>query len=122
MLAPVYSGCQGLRAVGAACVARQLSVLLRSFSRLFRRGLAEAALHHVLWIGGNGTIAPQPAHHLRQDHTAELLPVKVHTPRVVHVITLLRQGLHQAHVLKEPIALLVVIAVAAKTAIVVPPV
>src|SRR5581483_3013461 len=46
------------------------------------------------------------------DRPAELLPVQIHPPRVVHVVALLRERLHQPDVLVEPVALLVVDAVA----------
>src|SRR5438552_13252777 len=83
----------------------------RSLSLLFGR-LAEGPLHHVVRVGRYRSIAPQPPHHLGHDRPAELLTVQVHAPGVVHVVTLLRKGLHQPHVLVEPVALLVVNAVA----------
>src|ERR1022692_192688 len=109
------------RRLGVSAVKSLCSLFRRSLGRLLRRGLAETALHHIVGIGGNGAVAPQPAHHLGKNHAAELLPVKVHAPRVVHVVTLLREGLHQPDILVEPIALLVVSA-GAHAPIVVPPV
>src|SRR6266545_8368343 len=47
--------------------------------------------------------------------------MKIHAPRVVYIVALLRQGLHQANVLIEPVALLVVHAVA-DAPVVIPPV
>jgi hypothetical protein len=55
--------------------------------------LAEAALHHVVGVGGDRPVAPEPAHHLRHDRTAEFLAVPVHAPRVVDVIPLARERL-----------------------------
>src|SRR5437870_12925756 len=83
------------------------SMALLSF---LRRRLAETALHHVLRIRGNRAIAPQPAHHLRQDRAAHFLAVEVHAPRVVHVIALVREGLPQPDILEKPVACCVVVA------------
>src|SRR5262249_44841121 len=74
--------------------------------------LAVTPLHLIPRVGGHRAVPPQPPHHLRQDRPAELLPVPVHPPRVVHVVPLLREGLHQPHVLVEPVPRLVVPAVA----------
>src|SRR6185312_3846521 len=82
--------------------------------------LPEGTLHLVLRIGGYRAVPPQPTHHIRQDRPAELLSVPVHPPGVVHVVALLGEGLHQPDVLVEPIPLLVVLAVAAHPAVVVP--
>src|SRR5580658_6745221 len=84
---------------------------------LFR--LAERPLHHVVRIGGDRAVAPQPSHHLRQDGSAVFLTVQIHAPCVVHVVTLLRESLHQPDILEEPVALLVVGAAASDAAIVV---
>src|SRR5579871_2346321 len=92
----------------------------RSLFLLFSR-LAEGPLYHVVWVGRYRAVAPQPAHHLGHDRPAELLTVQVHAPCIVHVVTLFRKGLHQPYVLVEPVALLVVNAVA-ETAVVVPPI
>src|SRR6266850_62400 len=83
--------------------------------------LVETSLHRVVRIRGHWSIAPQPAHHLRHDRAAKLLPVQIHAPRVVHVVTLLCEGLHQPYILQEPIALLVVNTVA-DAAIIISPV
>src|SRR5882724_6394161 len=83
--------------------------------------LAECPLHHVVRVRGHRAVAPQPAHHVGHDRAAELLPVKIHTPRVVDVVTLLCESLHQPHVLEEPVSLLVINTVANAT-IIVPPV
>lgn len=47
---------------------------------LLPRRLAETALHHVIRIRGYRAVAPQPAHHVRQDHAAVFLPVLVDAP------------------------------------------
>ena len=86
-----------------------------------RGRLAKSPLHHVVWVRGYGSIAPQPSHHVWHDRPTEFLAVQVYAPRVVHVITLLRESLHQPHILQEPVELLVVDAVAG-AAIIVPPV
>src|SRR5690242_7972627 len=51
--------------------------------------LAVTPLHLIPRVGGHRAVPPQPPHHLRQDRPAELLPVPVHPPRVVHVVPLL---------------------------------
>src|SRR5688500_11045983 len=64
-------------------------------------------------------IAPEPPHHLREHRSALLLAVPADAPGVIHVVPLLRERLHQAYVLKKPVARLVVSAIA-DAAIVVP--
>src|SRR5262249_40086429 len=63
------------------------------------RRLAESALHHIVRIGRNRAVAPEPAHHLRHDRAPELLAVQVHPPGIVDIITLLRESLHQTDIL-----------------------
>src|SRR4051794_14117019 len=101
---PWWGGARFLRRAGKTA----RLVLLRRFSGLLARGLAEAALHHILGIGVHRAIAPEPAHHLRQNHAAEFLAVEVHAPRVIHVVPLLRESLHEPDVLIKPVALLVI--------------
>src|SRR5438477_7463665 len=72
-----------------------------------------------MWVRGDRAIAPEPAHHLRHDGAAELLAVAIDAPRVVHVISLPCERLHQPDVLVEPVHLLVV-APSADAAVVVP--
>src|SRR4051812_45487193 len=57
--------------------------------------LVEPSVHRVLRVGGHRTIPPPPPHHLRQDRSAELLPVPVYPPRLVHVVSLLGEGTNQ---------------------------
>src|SRR5690349_19633412 len=82
--------------------------------------LAKRSLDRVVRIGGYRTIAPQPAHHFRQNLTPKLLPMQVHAPRIVHVISLLREGFHQTDILIEPVALFVINPAPSDAAIVVP--
>ena len=87
----------------------------------FRR-LPKAAFHRVVRVRGNGTVAPQPAHHIRQDRATVFLAVEVQSPSIVYVVALLRQSLHQADILIEPVARLIVLPAPAHAAIVVTPV
>ena len=64
-------------------------------------------------------VAPQPAHHVGEDGAAVLLAVPADAPLIVEVVALVAQRLHQPHVLEEPVALLVVVAVPADAAVVV---
>ena len=79
--------------------------------------MPEGSLHRIIRIGGDRLIAPEPAHHFRENGPALFLTVIANAPDVVHVITLHGQRLHQPHVLKEPVPVGV-----ARSAIVVPPV
>src|SRR6266699_4170549 len=81
---------------------------IRRSLRLLRCWLAKRALYHVARVRGHRSIAPQPAHHLRHNSAAKLLPVEIHSPRVVHIVPFLPESFHQPHILKEPVALLVV--------------
>src|SRR5882672_7024578 len=49
----------------------------------FHRRMAEGTLHRVIRVGGNGLVAPEPAHHFREDRPALLLAVIADAPRVV---------------------------------------
>src|SRR4051812_19007689 len=64
-------------------------------------------------------VPPEPSHHVGEDRAALLLPVAADPPRVVHVVALFRQRLHQPDVLQEPVTGLVVGAVGADATVVV---
>src|SRR5687768_883612 len=87
-------------------------------SRLCRRA-AERTLVGVARVYRHRLIAPQPAHHFRQDRSALLLAMQADPEGVVDVVTFFRQGTDHLHVLCEPVALLV-IRVAAQGAVIVP--
>src|SRR5262245_46845844 len=73
----------------------------RSF---FRGRLVECAFHRVFRIRRDGVIAPEPAHHVREDRGALFLSVPPDPPRVIEVVALVGQRAHQRHVLQEPVA------------------
>lgn len=83
------------------------------------RRRVEGLLDRIARVDRCGMIAPEPTHHVRQDRAAHFLAVAIHSPCVVHVITFLRQGLHQPDVLEEPVTLLVVVPVGIQGSIVV---
>src|SRR5687767_3034414 len=60
-------------------------LVLRPRRRLGPR-LVERALDGVVHVGRNRMIAPQPAHHLRQDGAALPLAVPADAPRIVQVV------------------------------------
>src|SRR5687767_5580734 len=72
---------------------------LRSQQSLSGSWLAESTLGHVVRVGRHWSIPPQPAHHLRHDGAAELLPVLIHAPGVVPVVTFLCESFHQSYIL-----------------------
>src|SRR5262245_48427864 len=86
---------------------------------LFRRRIVEAALDRVVRVGGDAVIAPEPAHHIGKDRAPLLLSVAADAPRVVQIVALVGQRAHQPHVLQEPVARLVVLAVTSDAAVVV---
>src|SRR5208282_500230 len=67
------------------------------------RGRAEGAFHHVIRIGRDGLIAPKPAHHAWENGASLLLAVIADSPGVIQIIPFFRQRLHQAHILVEPV-------------------
>src|SRR5215207_3849211 len=57
------------------------------------------SLGGITRVGGDRMVAPEPAHHLRQNGAAHRLAVTVHAPGIVDVVALLRERLHQPDVL-----------------------
>src|SRR5262249_35369363 len=82
-------------------------------------GRVERPFLFIVGIDRAWVIAPQPAHHLRQNGSALLLAVQADAPRVVHVVFFLRKGVDQPVVLQKPIAVLVVISAAAGATVIV---
>src|SRR5204863_4650535 len=76
-------------------------------------------LHFIVHIRRYGMVAPKPAHHVRKNRPALLLPVQADSPRVIDVIALLSHRVDEADVLEKPVSLLVIFAVSADTAMVV---
>src|SRR3954470_6594459 len=64
-------------------------------------------------------IAPKPAHHVRQNRAALLLPMQADAPGVIEVVSLLRQCIGEANVLIKPVARLVVFSILSHAAMVV---
>ena len=64
-------------------------------------------------------VAPEPAHHVREDRAPLLLAVQPDSPGVGHVVARVRERLHQPYVLQEPVAPFVVLAVASDAAVIV---
>ena len=67
-------------------------------------------------------VTPKPAHHLGQHGTGMFLAVSADTPDIVHVIASLCHSLRHADILIEPVAVLMVLAIPAYSAVVVAPV
>ena len=53
-------------------------------------------------------IAPEPAHHFRQNGATHFLAVLVNTPDIVHVVAFGRERFHHADVLIKPVLGLIV--------------
>src|SRR5262245_5678922 len=64
-------------------------------------------------------VAPQPAHHVGQNRAAVLGAMLADAPNVIDVVVLFLERLDHAHVLKVPVALLVVLTTFTEAAIVV---
>src|SRR5215467_5363733 len=80
----------------------------RTNPELLLPGRAERSLDRIVHVCRDRVIAPEPAHHLGKHRTSHALAVRVHAPRVVHVVALGGERLHQPDVLKEPVATLIV--------------
>src|SRR5436309_5889604 len=87
-------------------------------ARLLHR-LVERTLDGIVRIGGHRMIPPEPAHHVGKYRAALLLSVTADAPRVIEVVALVGESVHEFDVLHEPVARLVVLPVAADAAIVV---
>src|SRR5215831_659109 len=70
-------------------------------------------------IGRNGLVPPQPSHHLGHDGAAHGLAMPIHSPGVVHLVSLFCQRFHQTHILIKPVACLIISAVGVESAVVV---
>src|SRR5687767_5359707 len=60
--------------------------------QLILLGLIERPLDFIGRVRRYRMVAPQPPHHLRQDRSAHPLAMRVHAPRVIHVVALFRKG------------------------------
>ena len=98
----------------------QLSAAGRAEQLLFRP--IEPPLDHVVHVGRDRVIPPQPAHHVRKNRAAVLLAVAADSPLEVEVVAFLGQRILQPHVLQEPVAQGVVSAASTDSAVVVAPI
>src|SRR5579884_268697 len=82
-------------------------------------GAVERALHSIVNVGGDGLVAPEPAHHLRENRSQHLLTMELDAPAVVHVVALFGKRLLHAHVLIEPVPALIVSSVRVQAPVVI---
>ena len=72
------------------------------------RGEAIEGSSSVVRVGRDRLVAPQPAHHLREDRATLLLAVIADAPGVVQVVAFRLQRVRESDILQEPVLIRIV--------------